>query len=59
MNISILSPEESSRGIKPSKSVNNQDESIIEKPEPGALHVGNVDLDKIADSWGSGQKEII
>ncbi|WP_040951536.1 hypothetical protein [Gorillibacterium massiliense] len=58
MNISILNPEESSRGIKSSKSVNNQDETIIEKPEPGALQVGNIDLDKIADSWGSGQKEI-
>ncbi|MDQ0874227.1 putative transposase [Paenibacillus sp. V4I3] len=59
MNISILKPEESRGGIKPSKSANNHDESIIEKPEPGALHVGNVDLDKIADSWGSGRKEII
>ncbi|WP_152393395.1 hypothetical protein [Paenibacillus guangzhouensis] len=59
MNISILSPEESSGVIKPSKSVNNQDESIIEQPKPGALHVDNVDLDKIADSWGSGRKEMV
>ncbi|WNR43007.1 hypothetical protein [Paenibacillus roseipurpureus] len=59
MNISILSPEESREGIKPSKSDNNQDESIIERPKPGALHVDIVDLDKIADSWGSGRKEII
>ncbi|MGX4584445.1 hypothetical protein [Paenibacillus chitinolyticus] len=59
MNISILSPEESSGGLKASKSANNQDESIIEQPKPGALHVDNVDLDKIADSWGSGRKEII
>ncbi|WNQ09682.1 hypothetical protein MJA45_18890 [Paenibacillus aurantius] len=59
MNISMLNPEESRGGIKPSKSANNQNESIIEQPKPGALHVDIVDLDKIADSWGSGRKEII
>lgn len=58
MNISILNPEESNGGIKPSKSVDNQEETIIVKPEPGALQVDNIDLDKIADSWGNGQKEI-
>ncbi|MCZ8513398.1 hypothetical protein O9H85_13360 [Paenibacillus filicis] len=59
LNISIITPSESKGGIQPSKSVNNQDETIIEKPKPGALHVANVDLDEIADSWGSGEKEII